>query len=166
MIRPLIVAGCALSLAGCVGMSRSSTVTPMAAADTASGLRVTEITLTKGDDLKLTPEFDGIFKSHVQKKLDACATGARPVRLEASLQRFDKANPVLTAVIVGSNVLRGEARLVDAASGAVIADYKVGKTIVGGRFAVVVMAEAEEQMSDAFGDELCKQAFKPVETTK
>ncbi|MDB5434479.1 MAG: hypothetical protein JWR47_736, partial [Phenylobacterium sp.] len=38
-------------------------------------------------------------------------------------------------------------------------DYKVGQTVVGRSVAVVVMAKAEEELSDGFGDELCKQAF-------
>jgi hypothetical protein len=150
----------AVALSGCVSMSRSEAVTPLPA-DLAEGSRVTEIRLTRSDELKVTPQFDDIFKSHVQAKLDACATGPRPLRLEAELERLDKANPVVTAVVAGSNVLRGSARLVDVATGQVVADYKVGKTIVGGRFAVVVMGEAEEQLSDAFGEELCNQAFSP-----
>ena len=88
----------------------------------------------------------------MKAKLDACARGTRPLVLEASIERFDKADPVITTVIAGANVLRGSARLVDAATGQVAADYKVGKTIVGGRFAIVVMGQAEE---------LCKQAFSP-----
>ena len=157
MIRTAAVAVAALSLAGCVSMSRSEAVSPLSA-DWASNGRVTEVTLSKGD-LKVTPEFDAIFQSRVKAKLDACATGTRPLRLEARIDRLDKANPVLTTVVAGANVLRGEARLVDVATGQTVADYKVGKTVVGGRFAIVVMGQAEEQLSDAFGDELCKQAF-------
>ena len=115
--------------------------------------------MSRGEDLKVTAEFDQIFKAHVKAKLDVCAKGVRPLRLEAKVDRLDKANPVLTTVVAGANVLRGEARLVDIATGQVVADYKVGQTIVGGRFAIVVMGQAEEQLSDAFGDELCKQAF-------
>ena len=137
--------------------SRSEAVSPLSA-DWATNGRIEEIALSKGD-LKVTPEFDGIFKSRVKAKLDACARGARPLRLEAKIDRLDKANPVLTTVVAGANVLRGEARLVDIATGQTVADYKVGKTVVGGRFAIVVMGQAEEQLSDAFGDELCKQAF-------
>jgi len=163
MIRPVpLAAAClaALALSGCMGMSRSSTVQPLAADWTANG-RISEIVLTRQPTLKVTPQFDGIFRSHVQAKLDACAKGTRPLKLEASLERLDKANPVLTTLVAGANVLRGSARLVDVATGQVVADYKVGKTIVGGRFAIIVMGQAEEQLSDAFGDELCKQAFIP-----
>ncbi|MES2894851.1 MAG: hypothetical protein V4759_02380 [Pseudomonadota bacterium] len=154
---PLALAGVAVCLSGCMSMSRSETVSALSTDWTANG-RVDEITLTKGD-LKVTPQFDDIFKAKVKAKLDACAKGTRPLRLEAMIDRLDKANPVMTTVVAGANVLRGEARLVDIATGKVVADYKVGQTIVGGRFAIVVMGEAEEQLSEAFGDELCKQAF-------
>ena len=46
----------------------------------------------------------------------------------------------------GANVLRGSARLIDASTGQVVADYKVGKTIVGGRFAIVVMADPDREL--------------------
>lgn len=161
MIRAILLTGCALALTGCVSMSRSSAVDALPA-DVAANAKVTEIKLVTGPDVKVTPQFEALFQKHVQAKLDACFKGQRPVRLEAEVVRLSKANPVLTAVVAGSNVLRGTAKLVDIQTGATVADYKVGQTVVGGRFAVVVMAEAEEQLSDAFGDELCKQAFPVV----
>lgn len=142
-------------------MSRSSTVSSLSADWTREG-RVEQVVITRGETLKVTPQFDDIFKRRVKAKLDTCAKGARPLRLEASIDRLDKANPVITTVVAGANILRGEARLVDVATGKVVADYKVGKTIVGGRFAIIVMGQAEEQLSDAFGDEMCKQAFPKV----
>jgi hypothetical protein len=162
VIRSLVLAACPLALCGCVSMSRSEAVAPISTDWSKTG-RVDEIALTRAE-LKVTPGFDDVFKSHVKAKLDACAIGTRPLRLEARIDRFDKANPVMTTVVAGANVLRGQARLVDIATGQVVADYKVGKTIVGGRFAIVVMGEAEEQLSDAFGEELCKQAFTASET--
>lgn len=147
-----------LVLGGCVSMSRSSTVSSLSADWTREG-RVDEIVVARGPGLKLTPQFDGIFQNHVKAKLDSCAKGSRPLRLEAKIDRLDKANPVITTVVAGANILRGEAKLVDIATGRTVADYKVGKTIVGGRFAIIVMGQAEEQLSDAFGDEMCKQAF-------
>ena len=161
MIKVFLLAGCALALAGCMHMSRSATVTALPAGDAAQ-LKVAEIKVTVGDGVKVTPQFPDIFRQHVQAKLDACAAGQRPVRLEAQVDRLDKSNAVLTAVVAGANVLRGSAKLVDVATGQTVADYTVGQTVVGGRFAVVVMAEAEEQLSDGFGDELCKQMIKTV----
>lgn len=159
-IQHAAIAVAAVSLSGCVSMSRSEPVSPLSS-DWATSGRVTEVNLTRGA-LKVTPEFDGIFKSRVKAKLDACAKGTRPLRLEAKIDRLDKANPVVTTVVAGANVMRGEAQLIDIATGKPVGDYKVGQTVVGGRFAIITMGEAEEQMSDAFGDELCKQAFVPV----
>lgn len=150
----------AISLGGCVSLSRSETVSDLGA-DWRGNVRVGEVRLTRDPDLKVTEGFDALFINHVKAKLDACATGARPVRVEASLTRFDKANPAMTVLVAGANVLRGEARLVDVATGKVVADYAIGKTIVGSRLAVIKMGEAEEQMSDAFGEELCAKAFDP-----
>jgi len=158
MMKVLLAAGCALALSGCMHMSRSATVTALPTGDAAQ-LKVTEIKLAVGDRVKVTPQFQDIFRQHVQAKLDACAPGQRPVRLEAKIDRLDKSNAVLTAVVAGANVLRGSAKLVDVATGKTVADYTVGQTVVGSRFAVVVMAEAEEELSDGFGEELCKQIF-------
>ena len=152
-----LVAVSALALCGCVNMSRSQAVQPLAADWSRDG-RVTEIVLSRGD-LKVTPGFDELFKARVQARLDGCAKGSRPLRLEARIDRLDKANPVMTAVVAGANVLRGSARLIDVATGQPVGDYQVGRTVVGGRFAVITMGQAEEQLSDAFGDELCRQAF-------
>jgi hypothetical protein len=164
MNRILLAAGAALLLSGCVSLSRSSTVTALPTGE-ASRLKVSEIKLTVADGVKVSPKFEDIFRQHVQAKLDACATGDTPVRLEAQVDRLDKSNAVMTAIVAGANVLRGSARLVDVGSGAVVADYRVGQTVVGRSVAVVVMAKAEEELSDGFGDELCKQAF-PKPTTK
>ena len=160
-MRPIILTAAlfaGLSLSACVGMSRSQPVTAMSP-EIAAGSRINEITLQTGDDVELTADFPAIFADRVQSRLDACATGDRPLRLEARIDRLDKANPVQTAVIGGANVLRGSARLVDPSTGQLVGEYEIGQTVIGGRIAVVEMAEAEEQMSDAFGEELCEQAF-------
>ena len=151
--------GAAVSMSACVSMSRSSSVTALDPA-AAAGMRVSEIRLTTDDKVTVRPEFAGIFRAHVQTKLDGCATGTRPLRLEASISRFDRANPAQVLLIGGANVLRGRARLVDPANGRVVAEYEIGRTIVGSRLGVFQMAESEEQLSDAFGSELCEQAFK------
>ena len=156
-LATLTVALGAVCLTGCVSMSRSQTVTGLSPDLTANG-RIESVRLTRGD-LKVTPEFDQLFRSRVKAKLDACAKGTRPLRLDASINRFDKANPVLTTLVAGANVLRGEARLIDVASGEVVAIYQIGHTVVGGRLGILKMGEAEEQLSDAFGTELCQQAF-------
>lgn len=156
-LAALTVALGAVCLTGCVSMSRSQTVSSLSP-DLTANARIESIRLTRGD-LKVTPEFNELFRSRVKAKLDACAKGTRPLRLEASINRFDKANPVITTLVAGANVLRGEARLIDLATGQVVAVYQIGHTVVGGRVAILKMGEAEEQLSDAFGQELCQQAF-------
>jgi hypothetical protein len=155
---PLIVLA-AIGATGCVSLSRSQTVSALSP-DLAANGRIESIKLTRGD-LKVTPEFDELFRAHVKAKMDACAKGGQPLRLEASINRFDKANPVITTIIAGANVLRGEARLIDVATGKEVAVYQIGHTVVGGRVAILKMGQAEEQLSDAFGTELCQQAFTP-----
>lgn len=159
-MRTLVLAGAALTLGGCVNLSRSAPVAPLAA-DLAQGGRVDEVVLVSSP-ATVSPEFEAIFRQRVKAKLDACAQGDRPLRLEASVERLTRTNPVITAVVAGANVLRGTARLVDMNTGQSAGEYQIGQTVVGGRVAVIVMAEAEEQMSDAFGDELCEQAFAPA----
>lgn len=149
--------GLAAMTSGCVSLSRSAAVDNLPA-DWRGQARVSEVRLSRGD-LKVTDGFDALFKQRVQSKLDGCAKGSHALRLEARLDRFDKANPAMTALVAGANVLRGQARLVDMRTGKTVGDYAIGKTIVGGRLAVIKMGEAEEQLSDAFGEELCAKAF-------
>ena len=159
MIRPLVIAALAAApLSACVGLSRSAPVVPLATADAAS-YRVSEVRLALEPEIQTTAEFNSIFRDRVQQALNTCAVGARPLRLEASINRLDRANPVQVAVIGGANVLRGHARLVDPADGRVVGEYDIGRTVIGVRVAVFEMAESEEQLSTAFGQELCEQAF-------
>jgi hypothetical protein len=107
----------------------------------------------------VSPAFEAIFRQRVKTRLDACAKGERSLRLEAIVERLTRTNPVVTAVVAGANVLRGTARLLDAATGEAVGEYQIGRTVVGGRVGAIAMAQSEEQLSDAFGQELCTQAF-------
>lgn len=159
LLSVAVLAAAAIATSGCANLSRSAAVRPLEAR-MAAGARVSDIRLTTDPQVTVRPEFADIFRDHVQRKLDACAAGERPLRLEASISRLDRANPVQVALIGGANVLRGHARLVDPANGRVVAEYEIGRTVVGSRFGIFQMAESEEQLSDAFGAELCDQAFK------
>jgi hypothetical protein len=156
--RMLAVLAAAVALSGCVNLSRSAAVAEAPPEMIRDG-RVATIVLTKGEGIGVSPEFDALFEKRVKAKLDACAQGSAPLRLEATLNRVDKANPVVTALLFGANVLRGSARLVREDTGAVVGEYQIGRTVVGRGPAVIAMAEAEEQLSDAYGEELCKVAF-------
>lgn len=155
----IIVLAASLVLAtACVSMSNSSPVASLPAEIAANG-RVDEIRLSRGD-LPVSDGFDALFQTRVKAKLDACAKGTRPLRVEAKIERFARTNPVVTTVIAGRNVIRGEARLVDIATGQEVGSYVIGQTVVGGKLGIVAMGAAEQQLSDAFGIELCNQAFK------
>lgn len=157
MIRTVLTAVvAALPLMACVNLSRSAPVAPMSGAE---AYRVGEVRLSVEPEIETTAEFQSIFADRVQSELNSCADGARPLRLEASITRLDRANPVQVAIIGGANVLRGTARLVDPANGRVVGEYEIGRTVIGARVAVFEMAESEEQLSTAFGRELCEQAF-------
>ena len=86
-LAPIAVIAAAVAASGCVSLSRSSEVTGLDAAR-AAGSRVSEVRLTTDEGVTVRPEFDGIFRQHVQTRLDACATGTRPLRLEASITRL------------------------------------------------------------------------------
>ena len=105
----------AAALGGCVSLSRSAAVEPLAA-DVARSGRVDEVVLA-GAPSTVSPEFEAIFRQRVKAKLDGCAKGERALRLEAKVDRLRKTNPVVTAVVAGANVLRGSARLADVEPG-------------------------------------------------
>lgn len=154
----LVLSAAGPLLAGCISLSRSET-TQAAGPEVARDGRVEQVTLTNTVAADVGEDFKSIFETEVKAKLDACAQGARPLRLEATVNTYSKTNPVITTLLVGRNKIRGEATLTDVSTGAVVGRYKIGKTIVGGRIAIVEMGPARKQLSEAFGDEVCKQAF-------
>lgn len=149
--------GGVLLIGACVSMSGSEAVSTLPA-DIAANARVEEIRLTRGD-IKVGEGFDELFRTRVKAKLDACAKGSRALRLDASIHKYERTNPVITTIIAGRNVIRGEARLTDIATGKEVAVYQIGHTVVGGKLGILAMGQAEQQLSDAFGTELCNQAF-------
>jgi hypothetical protein len=151
----------ALVLSACVSVHRSDTLAALPA-DFAGNVRIESVTVGHDPQIKVSPEFDAAFAERVKSKLDACAKGAKPLRLEASIRRLDKANKAVTLVVGGGkNAVRGHARLIDPATGAAVAEYEIGQTVLGTRLATVQMVQPEKQMGEAFGDELCRQAFTP-----
>lgn len=163
IVLALSAAVTAASLAGCISTSSSRPVSALSG-DWQTDSRVVEVTLQRSPDLNVTPEFDTLFTQRVKARVDACTNGSRQLRLEAKLDKLSKANPFVTAILFGQNKVRGSARLVDTATGDVVGEYTIGRTVTGSRIGVLQMAEAEEQLSDGFGAEICRQAFS-VEPT-
>ncbi len=155
----IVLAAGGLLLTACVSTSQSSAFQTLPA-DLVTAGRVDQVKITRGD-LKVTPEFNALFEQKVKAKLDACARGTRGLRLEASINKFERTNPVITTIIAGRNVIRGEARLVEISTGQLVGVYQIGHTVMGGKLGILKMGPAETQLSDAFGTELCRQAFTP-----
>ncbi|MET0274723.1 MAG: hypothetical protein ABW360_17185 [Phenylobacterium sp.] len=148
----------ALLLAGCVSSGGSDTVKPLAS-DISTTSFVSEIDL-RTPPANASPGFKEVFVSKVSEKLKGCAKGTRPLKLVVDITEFKRANPAMTMLVGSSNVIHGSAKLQDPATNAVVADYDINRSFgAGGLLGVAAMSQAEEQMSSAFGDELCKRAF-------
>src|SRR5678815_910919 len=92
---------------------------------------------------KVGADFQSIFAAQVKSKLDACAQGPRPLRLEARVTEYFRTHPVFTTLLVGRNRIRGVAVLTDIGTGREVGRYKIGKTIIGGRFGIIAMGPAQ-----------------------
>ena len=148
-----------LALTACVSMHHSATLAALPADIAASG-KVESVTFIRDPGLKASLGFDEVFKTRVKAELDGCAKGSRPLRLEASLSRLDKTNPAVTLVLGGGrSAVRGHAKLIDVATGKPVGEYDIGQTVFGTRLATIQMLQPEKEMADAFGQELCLQAF-------
>jgi len=158
MNRLILVTAASVALGACVSTSSSEAVSDLSS-DWRTDSRIAEVTLTRSQDLNVSAEFDALFQERVKAGVDKCATGTRALRLEARLTKLSKANPFVTAILFGQNKVRGAARLVDVETGRTVAEYTIGRTVTGSRVGVIAMAEAEEQLSDGFAAEVCRQAF-------
>lgn len=146
------------ALGACASSKGSMTLSPLPPG-VAADSRVEAVTLLSIPE-GVSGEFRGLFEKRVADKLAACATGARPLRLEASVSKMRKNEPLATWLVGDRNRIIGEAALLDAATGEVLGRYHVRRGLgAGGSWGVLLLAEAEEQMTSAFGDELCRQAF-------
>ncbi|MES2861120.1 MAG: hypothetical protein V4701_06580 [Pseudomonadota bacterium] len=158
MKLPLLAIPAVLILSACTSAGGTSVTTalPSALSQTA---RVSSVVLNGAPAQGVSENFAQTFQSGVQAKLDECATGTTPLTLDVTLTMFDKANPAMTWLIADANRISGTARLRDA-SGAVVGEYQISRQFAAsGLIGIAMMANAESQMSDAFGSEVCKQAF-------
>lgn len=158
MNRLILAAAASAALAGCISTSSSEAVSGLPS-NWSSDSRIESVVLQLDPELNVSTEFDDLFRERVKAGLDRCAAGSRPLRLEARLDKLTKANPFVTAILFGQNKVRGTARLVDVATDQMVGEYRIGRTVTGSRVGVIAMAEAEEQLSDGFAAEVCRQAF-------
>jgi hypothetical protein len=148
----------AILLAGCVTSNGSGAVRSISP-DAASRGRVTLVQL-QNTPSNVSSGFVREFQTTVQSELNECADGDYPLVLTVTLNGYQSANTMLALLAPAQSQISGVARLTDA-SGTVVGEYNIRRTItVGGLLGAMVASEAEHHMSTAFGEELCKQAFK------
>lgn len=148
----------ALMLAGCETAGGSAPIQPLPR-ELQTGARVASVNLAEAPTTGVSTGFETLFETAVQTRLNACAQGAEPLTLEVTLDGFDRANPAMTWLIGDENRIAGIARLTDR-SGALVGEYRIQRAfLASGLIGIALTAQAEDQMSAAFGDELCKQAF-------
>jgi hypothetical protein len=154
---PLAVVGLML-LAGCES-ARGSTVIQPLAGPLASSARVTSVRFTGQQAQGVGDQFRARFARAVQNRLDDCARGEVPLSLEVTVDDFEGANPGLALLFPNQSRISGTARLRDA-SGAVVGQYRIERSLtVGGLAGALMASQALDNMSSAFGDEVCKKAF-------
>lgn len=148
----------AILLAGCVTSNGSGAVHTISA-DAAARGRVTLVRLQNTPN-NVSVGFKRDFETTVQGELNKCADGDYPLALTVTLNGYQSADAMLAFLAPAQSQISGVARLTDS-SGAVVGEYNIRRTLtVGGLVGMVVASEAERHMSTAFGEELCKQAFK------
>lgn len=156
-LRPRMI-GCltaiALLLSGCASISQSETQLPLSQ----SG-RVTGVELSA--DTSLPQGFEAKFEAIVLEQLAKCATGQSALTVRVLLTQVQKRGTVNTLIIAGSNRIHGKVDIV-AQDGTVVGRYSIGKRIwSSGMGGLVALSDYQTQLSRAFGQELCQQAFRP-----
>ena len=148
----------ALGLAGCVNSSSGDIIMPLAR-DRAATASIGEIVLT-GAPTTVSEGFPVIFQREARERLDKCARGDRPLRMEVRITELEGSNVAKAYLVGDSNVIRAQVLLIEPATGATVGDYEVSRSIGGGGlFAALAMAEAEEQMSAELATDICERAF-------
>lgn len=156
----VIIAGLAAAflLVGCQSSTGSATLTALPQVVRADA-RVVTIAL-QNTPQGTSSAFEAVFAERVQSRLSDCAAGTRSLKLEVTLDGWSAANPALALFAPAQSQISGVARLLDD-SGAVVGVYRIRRSFTMGGVGGMVMATgAETHMSNAFGEELCKQAFE------
>jgi len=144
---------------GCHSYGSSDTVKQLPA-DLAPHVSVSEIVIGSLP-ANVSPDFKGKLEASLKAKMATCAKGDHPLRLTASVEKFEGENAAMTVLVGSSNSIKGSAQLVEPTDGKVVGDYDIAHSVGGGGIlAAIGMAGSESKMADAFADELCRQAFQ------
>lgn len=152
------IAALPLLLSACVSSGGADAIHPIASSVSANSF-VQQVVVTDAP-ANVRPEFKDVFAKRALAKLNNCAHGNKPLRLDVAVADFHQSNGAKTYLIGDANRIRGTAKLVDPSDGSVVAEYDFNRSVGGGGLiAAVAMSHGQEQLADAVGDEICKQAF-------
>jgi len=152
------LAAAGLGLGACVNSSSGDVILPLAPARAATA-SVGELVLISAPST-VSAGFPAIFQREVRERLDKCARGARPLRMEVRITELEGSNVAKAYLVGDSNVIRAQVVLIEPGTGETVGDYEVSRSVGGGGlFAALAMAEAEEQMTGALATDICERAF-------
>ena len=143
---------------GCVSYGGADAIHSIASNVSAHAF-VSDVVVTDAPT-SVRPEFKAVFAARALAKLQTCAQGDKPLRLEATIADFHQSNGAKAYLLGDANRIRGVAKLIDVSDGSTVGDYDINRSVGGGGLLpAIAMSHAQEQMSDAFAEEVCKQAF-------
>ncbi|WP_296819022.1 hypothetical protein [Brevundimonas sp.] len=159
-MRPAFVAVAGLLLCACQTSTGSAPVSPLPAA-LAGGSHISAVQLQNAPQ-GVSTTFRSEFEEGLLTRLGRCATGSTPLTVSVTLDGYNAANPALALFAPSTSQISGVARVLDA-EGIEVGRYRIRRTFtMGGIGGAIAATGAESTMIDAFGDELCEQAFEPA----
>lgn len=121
--------------------------------------RIYTITVKSVPD-NVSNDFKSELESMLRLSADDCAQGQSWLNLEVTVIQLKKSDPGKAFLVGDSNVVKGQARLVDPTSGAVVGDYDIGYSVGGGGIGgALIMSGAESQTARGFARQVCDTAF-------
>jgi hypothetical protein len=155
-LRVLAAAFAALSTAACVSTTGVERVDldPSLAAQS----RIGAISMTSGW-LQSEEDFSDTFVEAVREHTNRCATGPKKLNLRLHVDEVRRADRLDTVLHGGEHRLAAIAELVDPATRAVVGRYPIAVAVDAGTPLAALLADRQVLVSDAFGAELCRQAF-------
>jgi len=149
--------GLAALLSGCA--VHSSEAVKVLPSDMVKNARIYNITVKSVPD-NVSGGFKPELESMLRLSMDDCAQGQSWLNLEVSVIELKKSNAGKAFLVGDSNVVKGQARLIDPTSGAVVGDFDIGYSVGGGGLAAaLVMSQAESSMARGFAKQVCDTAF-------
>jgi hypothetical protein len=94
----------------------------------------------------------------IRAKVANCARGNAPTRFEVRVTELTGQNAAKTLLLGDAARARGTVKLIDTATGATIGDYDLNHSKGGGGvIGMIALADAERDMGNAFGDQICNR---------